>query len=121
MATGLTTTAADELLGELASKYVYIQLHDDDPGASGTSNVATENTRKQVTWDSPDGGSMDSASDLEWTNVAGSETYSHFSAWSAASSGDCGFTGTITANAVTAGDTFRIAAGGLTVSLTTAS
>lgn len=120
MATGLTVGAAGELLAELASKYTYIQLHDGDPGAAGTSNVADESDRMQVTWDSPSDAQMVSATDLEWTNVEANETYTFFSAWDAATSGNCGFTGTVSANAVTAGDTFKIAAGGLFVSFSVA-
>ncbi|HEX6969054.1 MAG TPA: hypothetical protein VF174_09630 [Micromonosporaceae bacterium] len=121
MATGLISAAADTVLGSLGETYTYIQLHTDDPGADGTANVATESTRQQVTWGTPSSGSMASAADLEWTSVAGSEDYTHFSAWTQSSSGSCGFTGTINANAVTTGDTFKIASGGLTVSFTVAS
>src|SRR5690606_36777614 len=73
IATGLISGAADDLLDELRTTYTYIQLHTDDPGAAGTSNVATEGDRVQVTWGAASSGSMSSASDLEWTNVAGSE------------------------------------------------
>lgn len=121
MAVGLSAGAAQALLGELASSYTYVQLHVGDPGANGTANVATENTRQQVSWASASGGSMASSADLQWTNVADDEDYTHFSVWSAASTGNFGFSGTITANAVSAGDTFTIPAGDLTVSLATAS
>src|SRR5690606_11534100 len=116
MDTGLTSAGAEDLLAELASAYTYVQLHVGIPGASGTDNVAEESTRKEVTWDTPSAGTLASASSLEWEDVAADETYTHFSAWTQSSSGSCGFTGTINANAVTTGDTFKIASGGLTVS-----
>lgn len=123
MATGLIPAAANGLLAGTVdlSTFVWIQLHTGDPGAAGTLSVATEADRMQATWGTPSGGSKTTTAQLEWTGVAGSEDYTHFSAWTASSAGTCGFTGAIIANAVTAGDTFRIAAGGLTVSFAVAS
>lgn len=121
MATGLIAGAADDLLDELASTYTYVQLHVGDPGAAGTNNPANEDTRAAVSWAAASGGTLASGADVTWSSVAGSETYSHFSVWSAATSGTCGFTGSISANPVTAGDTFVIPAGDLTASLDVAS
>jgi hypothetical protein len=53
--------------------------------------------------------------------VAGTEDYTHFSLWSASSAGNFGGSGTITANAVVAGDTFTIPTGSITLSLSVAS
>ena len=50
-----------------------------------------------------------------------SETYTHVSLWSAATSGTFIASGSITAAAITAGQNFTIAAGGLAVSLPVAS
>jgi hypothetical protein len=121
MATGWSTGAANNALDEVAADYTWIQLHTGDPGATGTANVASNSTRQQVTWGSASNGAMTSTNDLEWTSVPASENYTHFTAWSAATEGDFGFSGTITANAVTAGDDFTIPAGALNVSLTLAS
>jgi len=117
MDTGLTSAGAEDLLAELASTYTYVQLHVGLPGASGAANVADESTRLQVTWASPSAGTLASASSLEWEDVAADETFTHFSAWSAASDGTCGFTGTVIPTSVEAGDTFKISAGNVTASL----
>jgi len=94
----------------------YVKLHTGDPGEDGTSNAATETTRKAVTWDAAATGSMASSATLEWTNVAATETYSHWSLWDNASAGNCLWTGDLSSSAaVTAGDTFQITA--LTLSL----
>lgn len=95
----------------------YIKLHVGDPGEAGTSNAATETTRKSVSFAAASGGSMASDAALTWTSVAGTEDYTHFSLWDASTAGNCLWTGTITANAVTAGDTFTIASGALTLTL----
>jgi hypothetical protein len=99
----------------------YVQLHIGDPGAAGTSNTATETTRKTVSFAAASAGSMASDADVTWTNIAGSQDATHFSAWDASSAGNFLFSGTITANAYVAGDTFTITSGNLTVSLTLAS
>ena len=123
MATGLIAAAANGLLDSLGAAHRWIQLHKGDPGPAGTAQVATETDRMQVTWAAASGGTLTSGGTqpLEWTNVAGSEDYTHFSAWSTQTTGTCGFTGTVTANPVTAGDTFRIAVGGLTATFPVAS
>lgn len=129
MAVGLAEATANAILNALCKsaawtepEAVWVQLHTGDPGAAGTSNAATETTRKQATFGTDaDGGATSNTAALEWTDVAGSETYTHYSAWDASTSGNFLFSGTVTANAVTAGDTFRIAVGDLDVSLTTAS
>lgn len=122
MTTGFTPTGAGTALDALAAAYRWIKPHIGSPGAAGASNPAVETTRKQVTWNATGAdGIVDNSADLVWTNVAASEDWTHFSAHSAATDGTCGFTGTITANPVSSGDTMTIAAGGLTVSVTLAS
>lgn len=87
----------------------WVKLHTADPGEDGTSNAATETTRKQVSWNSASGGSKASSAALTWTSVAASETYSHWSMWDASTSGNCLWVGSLSSNAsVTAGDTFEI-------------
>lgn len=95
----------------------YLQLHTGDPSEAGTSNVATENTRKAITGAAAVGGVFTSVNDLEWTNVAASEQYTHASVWDDPTAGNCYWTGPLVANAVVAGDDFTIPAGSLTVSL----
>lgn len=121
MAEGFATVAANSALDTMVAAYAWIKLH---VGATavGTQNPATETTRKEVTsWASASSGSVASSAALTWTSVAGSEDYTQFSAWTAATSGTCGWTGNVTANEVTAGDTFTIASGSLTASFTVAS
>ena len=93
-----------------------------DPGAAATSNAAGNTTRMQATFgSSAASGLISNTVAILWTNVSTSEDYTHFSAWTASTAGTFGFSGTVTANAVTAGDDFEVAVGGLDVSLTVAS
>ncbi len=121
MAEGFGSAGANTALDALVAAYPWIKLHVGAPGAAGTSNAATETTRKQASWAASSGGATSNSGALTWTNVAGSEDYTHFTAWTASSAGTFGFSGTITANAVTAADTFTIAIGDLDVTLTLAS
>lgn len=122
MAEGWGPTAGNHALTTETALYPWIQLHTAAPGAAGTTSVATETTRKQVTsWGTAASGSIASANALTWTSIAGSQDATHFTAWTASSAGTFGFSGTITANAYTAGDTFTVASGALTASVTLAS
>lgn len=120
MAVGLSITAADELLTTLRTNYTWIKLHVGDPGTAGTLLPAVETDRVQATWSTPASAAMTTTAQLQWTAVAGTEDYTHFSAWTAATAGTFGFSGTITSNAVTSGDTFTIPTGEVDVSLPTA-
>lgn len=94
----------------------YIKLHLGDAGEDGTSSPATETTRKLVSWSAAASGSKATSAALTWTNVAATETYTHWSMWDASSGGNCLWTGALSASAaVTAGDTFEITS--LTLSL----
>ena len=129
MAEGLSSATANAILNALCRSTawtepdaVYVQLHTGAPGAAGTSNVATESDRVQATFGSnASSGTISNTAALTWTGVAGSEDYTHFSAWDASTSGNFLFSGTITANAVSAGDMFEIPVGDLDVSLQIAS
>ena len=127
MATGISSYLADAWLDALGNNSsfavtsVYVKLHTGDPGAAGTANPATETTRKSVSFAAASSGSLASDAAATWTNIAGSEDATHFTAWDNLSAGNFLFSGTITANPYTAGDTFTIASGALTVSLTLAS
>jgi len=95
---------------------VYVKLHTGDAGEDGTSNAASEATRKEAAWATASSGSIATSATLEWTNVASTETYSHWSLWDALTSGNCLWTGALSSSAaVTAGDTFQITT--LTLSL----
>lgn len=95
----------------------YMQLHIGDPGEAGTANVAAETTRKAVTFGAAASGAISNDAQIQWTNVAGTEDYTHFSLWDASTNGNCLWVGTVTANAVTAGDTFTVAVGDLDLTL----
>jgi hypothetical protein len=101
---------------------IWLQLHVGDPGSAGTSNVAGNTTRKDITavFSAASGGAVTSDTLVSWTSVSNSEDYTHWTMWSASSNGTFYWSGTITANAVTAGDTFNVAVGDIDVALTTA-
>jgi len=125
MTTGIASGVAAALLDAIcnAADYTaptgfYVKLHTGDPGAAGTSNAATETTRQSAAMDAASGGTITSGSDVTWTNVSTSETYSHVSFWSAASSGTfLGSDDLEVARDVNAGDTFTIAAGDIDLAL----
>ena len=127
MATGLSAYLANSFLNALGNATAYsvtlpyIKLHVGDPGANGTANPAVETTRKSVSFATASAGAIASDADITWTNIAGSEDATHFTAWDNLTAGNFLFSGTITGNPYTAGDTYTIASGSLTASLTVAS
>jgi hypothetical protein len=127
MATGLSAYTANKFLDALGNATAfsvttpYIKLHVGDPGANGTASPAVETTRKSVSFAAASAGSIASDADISWTNIAGSEDATHFTAWDNLTTGNFLFSGTITGNPYTAGDTYTIASGSLTASLTIAS
>ena len=127
MATGLSSYLANKFLDAVANAVsysaanVYIKLHTGEPGANATANAATETTRQEATFSSAASGAITSDAAVTWTNIAGSQDATHFSAWDNLTAGNFLFSGTITGNAYTAGDTYTIASGSLTASLTLAS
>lgn len=121
MATGFGPGGANTALDALVAYAPWVKLHTGDPGSAGTSNAATETTRKQVTWAAASGGSVANSVAVTWTAIAGSQDATHFTLWTASTAGTFGASGTITANAYTAGDDYTVAIGGLTLSVTLAS
>jgi hypothetical protein len=99
----------------------YVKLHTQDPGTAGTANPTTETTRKAVSFSAASAGALTSDADISWTNITGNQDATHFTCWDNISAGNFLFSGTIVAGAYTAGDTYTISAGNLTVSLTLAS
>lgn len=126
MATGLASGQANAILDALCRSVAYsdpaafwVKLHIGDPGSAGTSNAAGETTRQQATFSAAASGAITTSADLTWTNVSTTETYSHVSFWDASTAGTfLGSDALDTSKAVTAGDTFTIAAGDLDLSLT---
>lgn len=87
----------------------WVQLHTGDPGSAGTSNVATETDRQEITdWSAAASGSMGMAAALLWTAVAATETYTHLSIWSASTGGTFRASGTVTGGAVLIGGDFQL-------------
>lgn len=128
MAVGLAAATANAILNALCRSAawtepaeVWVKLHVGDPGSAGTSNAATETDRIQATFGTnASGGAISNTAALTWTSVAGTEDYTHFSAWDASTAGTFLFSGTVTANAVTTNDDFTIPIGDLDVSLNVA-
>lgn len=119
MAEGMGATLANDA-AELAAAYEWVQLHTGTPGADGTANVATNDTRKQTSWTVSDN-TLTNDDDLLWQDVPDDEDYTHFSVWSAETGGTFGWSGTLTAGEVSEGNDFRIAAGELTGTVPAAS
>ncbi len=126
MTAGLASGTADSLIDAVCRSVTYsdpaafcVKLHTGDPGSAGTSNAATETTRKAITMAAASGGVSSSSVDAVWTSVAATETYRYVSYWSATSAGT--FLGSDQLNnprSVTAGDTVTLAAGSLSFRLT---
>lgn len=97
---------------------VWVKLHTGAPGTVGTENAATETTRKEITL-SVGTTTLKNAAAAEWTAVSTSETYKQVSIWSASSAGTYLWSGALEAEkAVSAGDTFKIAIEGLSITIT---
>lgn len=126
MAVGLASGIANSILDALCRSVTwtepaafYVKLHLGDPGSAGTSNAATETTRKAVTFSAASAGAITNSADIDWTAVAATETVTHISFWDASTAGT--FLGSDALNAsasLSSGGDFTIAAGDLDISLT---
>lgn len=121
MAEGMSVGQANASLDTVLTGTTWVQLHTAAPGAAGTSNVAANSTRKSITMAAASAGDKASNSAAAWTTVPNTETYTHFTIWTASSAGTFLYSGTVTGGAVTAGNDFTIASGSLTCSITEAS
>jgi len=97
----------------------YMQLHTADPGAAGLTSVATETSRKAVTFGAPSTAAGNTtilnSAQVQWTGIAGSQDASHYSLFDAAAAGNFLGSGIINANAYTAGDTLTFAVGAISL------
>jgi hypothetical protein len=94
---GLTATFANNILAWLcravamptAPTGLFIQLHTGQPGAAGTSNISVgSSTRVAIAFATESGGAnAQTGTAPTWTNGGTSETLTHVSLWSAATSG----------------------------------
>jgi len=129
MALGLASGEAAKILDAIgnATNYTaptafWIELHTADPGAAGTTAIAGNATRKQVSFGAASGGAIANDVAVTWSagEVDTSEDYTHWAAFTASSAGTFLASGTVTANAVTVGDTFTIPIGDIDLTLNVA-
>lgn len=132
MALGLSATIANDFLEWLcnasatsaAPTNIWIQLHTADPGSAGTTAVAGNATRKDLTasMGAAASGLISNNVAITWTagEVDTSEDYTHWSLFDASTVGTFLCSGLMTANAVTVGDEFTIPIGDLDLSFATA-
>ena len=132
MALGLSATIANDFLEWLfnasatsaAPTNIWIQLHTADPGSAGTTAVAGNATRKDLTaaMGTAASGAITNTAAVTWSTgeVDTSEDYTHWALFDASTAGTFLCSGTVTANAVTVGDEFTIPIGDLDASFATA-
>lgn len=123
IATGELNKMLDAYVGRTtytANAAFFVKLHTGDPGAAGTSNAATETTRKQVTFGAAaSSGAISNTADVAWTGLAATETVTHVSFWTASSAGTfLGSDDLATAQNLNAGGDFTIATGDLDLAIT---
>lgn len=124
MTVGLSTTnAANALLNTLrgtsfSNAATYVALHTGDPGGSGSSAASAGSTdRSQVTFSAASGGSISlTGTQPTWTNGGTTETVTHISVWSAATSGNFLWSAQLAASKSWAsGDTLTLTSCGLSL------
>lgn len=108
---GYLVAGSNTALNAVAAAYTWVKLHIGDPGSAGTANPAVETRRMQVSWTTSTANLIESSAAVSLTSVAASEDYTHYTVMSASTAGTAGFSGTITANPVVAGDTITFGAG----------
>ena len=123
----LSDFAENELLDALLNNgsfaggaTVYVSLHTADPGEAGANEVAGGSYARQASggFAAAAGGTTDNDAIIDFTLMP-AETMTHVGIWDAVTAGNFLIGGALAANKTTnAGDTFRIAAGDLDVTLT---
>lgn len=94
---------------------MFVQLHTADPGASGTTAVATTSTRQAATFAAPASGAM-ALSNTPTFTAAGNETITHISLWSASTVGTFYWSATLSASkTISTGDTLTFSAIGISI------
>lgn len=115
------TVAYRNTLLDTITSPIYVQIHTGDPTDAGTSNVSTVGSRVSVTLGSASSGSRSNNSSASWTNIditPSTETITHFSIWSASTSGTCIGYGSLTSSrTVQDGDTITVSNSNITISL----
>jgi hypothetical protein len=129
MANGLSSTVANAILDALCRSVAwsdpaafYVKLHLGSPGAAGTSNPATETTRKAPTFSAAASGAITNDGAVSWTSYPAAETVTHVSFWDHVSAGNFLGSQQLTASKTPAiNDTLTLAVGELDISLAVAS
>ena len=97
---------------------VYVKLHTGAPGEDGTGNPAGNTTRQAITFGASSNGVITSNALVEWTSVSTTETYTDISLWITPRRATASPLGDLTASkAVTAGDTFQLPSGQVTLTI----
>lgn len=123
----LSDFAENELLDALVNNgsfaggaTVYVSLHTADPGEDGSNEASGGSYARQASggFAAAAGGTTDNDAVIDFTSMP-AETLTHVGIWDAVSAGNFLIGGALSASRTTnAGDTFRIAAGDLDVTLT---
>jgi hypothetical protein len=118
----ITAADANAALDSIFTGTQYIQLHTGHPGAAGTSGIASDGTRKPVTWAGAAAGvKATNAIVGPWTGWPASETIAYFSVWSAVSGGTFHGSGAVGNGIIVAGQSLQFDSGALTITSTVAS
>lgn len=123
MADGIAAASVTTFLNDFASAAQFVQLHTDDPGADGSANISSTNTREAITWAGPTAaGVLSSSSSPAWPAWAGTspETVKNISFWDQATDGN--FAGSMTLSpqqTMNSGDTLTVS--GISVTIAPAS
>ncbi len=98
---------------------VYVSLHTADPGETGANEVTGGSyARQAVTFSAPASKATSNSAAIEFTNMPAC-TVTHVGLWDAASGGNFWWGGALTqSKTINVGDTFKINAGDLDVTLT---
>lgn len=131
MAEGASTSLADAVLAAVLQGVgfslsgAWLQVHIGPPGAAGTSNLAAETRRFDLSTmfgTSPSGGSVtNDAASAVMTSVAATEIWSQWSIWDDPTAGTFWLSGELTGGSVTAGQDVQITIGQMTVDMPVAS
>lgn len=90
MGVGPSLQAANDMLGQFdLGASLWVQMHVDDPGEDGTSNVATMTDRAEITLPAASGAARSMTDVIAWGSVwsGGEEEITHVSLWTASSGG----------------------------------
>lgn len=98
---------------------VYVSLHTSDPGTDGSNEVTGGSyARQSAAFDSAASGATANSAEISFTDMPAA-TVTHIGIWDASTAGNFWWGGALTASkTTTSGDTFKISAGNLDVTLT---